>query len=137
MPNSHIIQKAGKWTFLLVCLFLCSACGREKAVFRTEKTPVRETEKVRETEPFKEAESFKEPEPHKEQENNEKNLSVNINTAGVAELMSLPGIGQVRAEAIIAYRESEGEFETIDGIMNVRGIKQGIFSKISSFICVK
>ena len=35
MPNSRMIYKAGKLSFLLVCLFLCTACGREKAVFET------------------------------------------------------------------------------------------------------
>lgn len=62
---------------------------------------------------------------------------VNINTAGLEELMTLPGIGQVRAEAIIAYRQQEGNFETIEDIMNVKGIKTGVFSKINNRICVK
>ena len=65
------------------------------------------------------------------------NLQVNINTAGTEELMTLPGIGQVRAAAIIEYREREGEFEKIEDIMNVKGIGTGIFSKINSLICVK
>lgn len=62
---------------------------------------------------------------------------VNINTANEEELMSLPGIGQTRAASIIDYRESIGKFEKIEDIMNVKGIKTGIFSKISSLICVK
>lgn len=62
---------------------------------------------------------------------------VNINTAGAEELMTLPGIGKVRAAAIIEHREREGKFEKIEDIMNVKGIKTGIFSKISSLICVK
>ena len=62
---------------------------------------------------------------------------VNINTAGIEELMTLPGIGEVRATAIIDHRSREGEFEKIEDIMNVKGIKTGIFSKISSLICVK
>ena len=64
-------------------------------------------------------------------------LLVNINTAGVQELMNLPGIGEVRAKAIIAYRQQIGEFEKIEDIMNVKGIKNGIFSKICDLICVK
>ena len=62
---------------------------------------------------------------------------VNINTADEKELMTLPGIGQVRAAAIIEYRQREGKFEKIEDIMNVKGIKTGIFSKINNLICVK
>ena len=62
---------------------------------------------------------------------------VNINTADKTELMTLPGIGEVRAIAIIEYRQSYGEFKRIEDIMNVKGIKNGIFSKINSLICVK
>lgn len=70
-------------------------------------------------------------------EENSQNLIVNINTADAAELMTLPGIGKVRAAAIIEYRQQMGEFEKIEDIMNVKGIKTGIFSKINSLICVK
>ena len=62
---------------------------------------------------------------------------VNINTADEKELMSLPGIGQVRAATIIEHRQREGNFEKIEDIMNVKGIKTGIFSKINNLICVK
>ncbi|MGN0335421.1 MAG: ComEA family DNA-binding protein [Lachnospiraceae bacterium] len=62
---------------------------------------------------------------------------VDINTASREELMTLPWIGEVRAEAIISYRETSGKFQTIEEVMNVRGIKEGIFNKISKLICVK
>ena len=62
---------------------------------------------------------------------------VNINTADEKELMSLPGIGQGRAAAIIEHRQREGNFEKIEDIMKVKGIKTGIFSKINNLICVK
>lgn len=62
---------------------------------------------------------------------------VNINTADKTELMTLPGIGEVRADAVIEYRRKYGEFKRIEDIMNVKGIKNGIFSKINSLICVK
>lgn len=62
---------------------------------------------------------------------------VNINTAELTELTTLPGIGQTRAEAIIEYRSNVGKFEKIEDLMNVKGIKEGVFSKISSLICVK
>lgn len=74
--------------------------------------------------------------PVKMEENSLPTL-VNINTADEKELMTLPGIGQVRAAAIIEHRQREGNFEKIEDIMNVKGIKTGIFSKINNLICVK
>ena len=61
---------------------------------------------------------------------------VNINTASAEELMTLPGIGQTRAEAILAYRQECGRFETIEDIMKVDGIKEGSFEKLKSKITV-
>ena len=132
MPTGQMIYKAGKRSFLLVCLFLCTACQREKAVFQagTEMIPAiveEETEVLEETEEVR-TESVKV---------SQKTEKVNINTADKTELMTLPGIGEVRASAIIEYRKSCGDFQTIEDIMNVKGIKTGIFSKINSLICVK
>ena len=62
---------------------------------------------------------------------------VNINTADKSSLMTLPGIGESRAEAIIQYRETEGAFQTIEEIMNVSGIKESAYNKIKDYICVK
>ena len=59
---------------------------------------------------------------------------VNINYATVSELCTLNGIGEKRAKDIIEYRETYGEFKTIEDIMKVKGIKQGIFSKIKDNI---
>ena len=61
---------------------------------------------------------------------------MNINTADSAQLMTLPGIGQTRADAIIAYRESRGDFQKIEDIMKVSGIKEGAFNKIRDRITV-
>ncbi len=61
---------------------------------------------------------------------------ININTAGTVELSSLPGIGEGRAEDIIAYRQKNGAFDTIDEIMNVPGIGEGIFDQIKDYITV-
>ncbi len=60
---------------------------------------------------------------------------ININIASKEELMSLPGIGESRAESIIAYREENGGFKAIEDIMNVSGIKDAAFSKIKKYIC--
>jgi competence protein ComEA len=58
---------------------------------------------------------------------------ININTAAKEELDALPGIGPVKAEAIIEGRP----FKTIEDIKNVKGIKDGEFSKIQDLITVK
>lgn len=119
--------KAGKLSFLLVCLFLYTACGRTEAVFESGKNPV-SVEKTEQEEIVSEKTEEKEETTP---------IIVNINTADTEELMTLPGIGKVRAAAIIDYRQQMGSFEKIEDIMNVKGIKTGIFSKINSLICVK
>ena len=63
--------------------------------------------------------------------------TVNINTATVDMLMTLKGIGQTRAEDIIAYREKHGSFQNKEDIMNVDGIKQGTYDKIKDNISVQ
>ena len=61
---------------------------------------------------------------------------VNINTASKEELMSLPGIGESRAEDILAWR-SKSRFEKPEDIMNVPGIKEGAFRKLEGRIRTK
>ncbi len=61
---------------------------------------------------------------------------VNINTAAKEELMTLPGVGQSKAELIIQYREEHGRFQAIEDIMNISGIKEGLFGKIKDLIKV-
>ncbi len=61
---------------------------------------------------------------------------VNINTATAQELQTLNGIGEVKSESIVAYRQENGNFACIEDIMNVSGIGQGTFDKIKSKICV-
>ena len=75
-----------------------------------------------------------------ENESNEKIESssslVNINTASVVELMSLDGIGESKAKAIIEYRDINGDFENILDIKNVSGIGESIYEKIKDYITV-
>ncbi len=61
---------------------------------------------------------------------------VNLNRASVQELMTLTGIGQSRAEAIVRYREEIGSFQTIEDVMKVSGIKENAFNKIKDNITV-
>lgn len=61
---------------------------------------------------------------------------VNLNTASAEQLMTLPGIGQSKAEAIVSWREEHGAFEKTEDIMNITGIKEGVFSKIKDRIKV-
>ena len=68
----------------------------------------------------------------------EEDSLININTAGVDELCTIPGIGPARANAIIAYREEiGGRFENIEQLKEVSGIKDGSFNKIKPYICAK
>lgn len=64
-------------------------------------------------------------------------LKININVADVAELTLLPGIGEKKAQAIIDYREENGSYQTIEDLMNVSGIGQKTFDKLSSMISVR
>lgn len=61
---------------------------------------------------------------------------ININTASSTELQTLPGIGASRAEAIIAYRTEHGPFADSKDLMEISGIKEGIFQKIEALITV-
>lgn len=61
---------------------------------------------------------------------------VNINTADETQLMTLPGIGEARATAIIAYRDTKGKFAAIEEIQNVEGIKEAAFNKLKDLITV-
>lgn len=61
---------------------------------------------------------------------------VNINQASVQQLTTIPGIGATRAQAIVEYREEYGLFQTIEDIMKVTGIKDGLFGKIRDYITV-
>lgn len=64
------------------------------------------------------------------------NILININTATVEELALLPNIGKGKAEDIVAYRESHGDFQTIEDIQNVSGIGSATYEKIKDSICV-
>ncbi len=60
---------------------------------------------------------------------------VNINSATKSELMTLPGIGDVRAESIIKYRE-ESSFKKIEDLMNISGIGEKTFDALKELITI-
>lgn len=64
------------------------------------------------------------------------NQKVNINSANQTELETLPGIGPSLAQRIIEYRKSNGKFEKIEDIQNVKGIGDSKYSNIKEKICI-
>lgn len=69
-------------------------------------------------------------------EGNEKN-KININSASIEELDSLPGVGEVTAQKILDYREENKEFKSIDEIKNVKGIGENKFNNLKDYICIQ
>lgn len=59
---------------------------------------------------------------------------VNLNTASKEELMTLSGIGEAKADAIIRYREDKGNFQSTEELKNVEGIKDGVYNKVKEKI---
>lgn len=68
---------------------------------------------------------------------NDSDGRINLNLATVAELMTLPGIGQAKADSIVRYREKNGAFSSIEEIKQVEGIKEGVYNRIKDNIKVK
>ncbi len=63
--------------------------------------------------------------------------TVNINTADAAQLTLLPGIGPKMAESIIAYRSSVGTFNSIEDLVNVKGIGPKSLEKMRPYLSIK
>lgn len=63
--------------------------------------------------------------------------SININSAGLEQLLSLPGIGQKTAGKIIELRTRKGRFESVDDLLEVKGIGPSKMNKIRHYIFVK
>jgi len=62
--------------------------------------------------------------------------SINLNTAEVSELISLPGIGEKTALAIIDYRINIGKFRNLNDLLNVKGIGNSKLNKIKKYIYI-
>ena len=61
---------------------------------------------------------------------------INLNSASVAELQALPGIGAKTAARIVEYRQKNGPFKKIEELMNVRGVGEKNFLKLKEQITV-
>ena len=61
---------------------------------------------------------------------------INLNRATKDELMTLPGVGEAKADSIIRYRKNKGAFSSIDEIMEISGIKEGLYEKIKDLITI-
>lgn len=62
---------------------------------------------------------------------------INLNTATREELLRLSGIGDAKADSILAWREQHGGFSQIEDLMKIEGIKEGVFSKIRDYVKVR
>jgi len=60
--------------------------------------------------------------------------TLNINTATIADLQKLPGIGAATAARIVEYRQKNGPFRKIEELMNVRGIGEKSFLKLKPLV---
>lgn len=63
--------------------------------------------------------------------------SININKAGMNQLISLPGIGEKTAQKIILLRDERGGFKNVEELMDVRGIGEVKFNKIKKFLYIE
>ena len=63
-------------------------------------------------------------------------VPVNINTADLSELMTLPYIDEANASAIIEYRESYGDFVSVKELISVNGIGEALLEKLTPYITV-
>lgn len=63
-------------------------------------------------------------------------LIVNLNDATQAELNLLPGVGEKLANDILKYRDEIGGFQSVDQLMNIRGIKEGRLLSLKKYVTV-
>jgi competence ComEA-like helix-hairpin-helix protein len=66
-----------------------------------------------------------------------KEKSININTAGLTDLIQLPGIGEATAKNIVKYRDTYGNFRNLEELMNVKRIGEKRFGQIKKFLFIE
>ena len=64
------------------------------------------------------------------------NITINLNSSNAEQLSSLPGIGIKKANAIVSYRELNGNFESVEELVNVKGIGPKMLAKLQGLISV-
>lgn len=74
------------------------------------------------------------------QESSNANISIsyplNLNTCTAEELMTINGIGEVKANNIIEYRDYLGGYTSVEQIKNIKGIGEGVYEKVSPYLTV-
>lgn len=64
-------------------------------------------------------------------------LTLDLNSATIEQLETIPHIGEQRAKAIIEYREQQGAFESLADLDNVKGFSSALISKLESYLVVE
>lgn len=72
-----------------------------------------------------------------EKQEDNKTIKVNINTASLEKLQSLPGVGSSTAQKILDYKKEHGNFKNIEELKNVKGIGDSKYNALKDYIVVK
>lgn len=99
-------------------------------------TVLADTEAVNQAKEVSDEEQIYIPSIYEKEETSDEQGLINLNTADEAALCTIPGIGSTRAKQILEYREKNGDFQKKEDIMNVTGIKEGIYEQIAPYITV-
>ena len=130
--------------FVMACVAVCSLFSQpslkavevDGTISQIEQTKTEFTNSGSEIKQSDSTDTYSANEPEPQTEVDAPKEIININTASVSELMTLDGIGEVKAQAIIDYREEHGGFLTTQEITSVKGIGEKTFEKIKDKICV-
>lgn len=99
-------------------------------------TALADTEAVNQAKEVNDEEQIYIPSIYEKEEDSDGQGLINLNTADETTLCTIPGIGSTRAKQILEYRKKNGDFQKKEDIMNVTGIKEGIYEQIAPYITV-